>query len=138
MRWVALAVPLLFLIPHAAAAHSYDIVYYMQGAGCGGGEIAMRNCSTYFPDRKHTGVTVEADDISGASIRIRVCHEWTYDNGSHPTVTCNVGCSPTFSDALTHPPYPWNTTYRVIVDLRNGPGACQVAATAGQISIAFT
>ncbi|HET6405700.1 MAG TPA: hypothetical protein VFH78_13745 [Candidatus Thermoplasmatota archaeon] len=138
MRLVALALPLLFLLPSAAASHTYDLTYYMQGQGCANNWLYMRNCATFFPPRSESGVSVQLQDISGSSVRIRVCHEWTYDDGSHARVRCNEGCSPSFSDALQHPPWPWNTTYRVIVDLRGGPLPCQATPTAGSIVIAFT
>ena len=138
MRSVALALPLLFLLPHAAAAQEYDHNYVMLGEGCVGSGALIRNCETYFPRTGETSVTATVTDMSGESVRIRICHEWTYDDGSHPTVRCGAGCSPTFASNLTFPPWPWNTTYRVIVDLRNGPGACQVEATAGQMHVSFT
>lgn len=135
----ALALPLLFLLPHAAATQSYDHYYVMGGGtGCAGGGILIRNCETYFPNAGETKVKADVMDSSGQTVRIRICHEWTYDDGSHARVVCHEGCSPSFSDPLSFPPWPWNTTYRVIVDLRNGPAACQTAATAGHMHVAFT
>lgn len=138
MRAAAFLIPLLFLFPTASASETYSGVFVMQGAGCGGDHTLIRNCATYFPTYDLTRVDVQADDVSGSTIRLRICHEWTYDDGSHARVVCRAGCSPSFGDALSFPPWPHNTTYRVIVDLRGGPGACQAPATAGNIVVAFT
>lgn len=138
MRALALVLPLLFLAPPAAAAQQYEHMYVMGGQGCAGGGLLIRNCETYFPRAGETRVAATVSDVSGETVRIRICHEWTYDDGSHPTVRCGEGCSPSYASDLTFPPWPWNTTYRVIVDLRNGPAACDAAATAGQMRVAFT
>lgn len=136
---VALALPLLFILPSALAAQEHDHYYVMGlGQGCAGGGALIRNCETYFPRAGETVVTARVEDVSGQTVRIRICHEWTYDDGSHPTVRCAAACSPTFASNLTFPPWPWNTTYRVIVDLRNGPQGCEVAATAGHMHVSFT
>lgn len=139
MRAVALALPLLFLVPSAVAAQEHDHTYVMGlGQGCAGGGALIRNCETYFPRAGETRVSASVTDVSAQTVRIRICHEWTYDDGSHARVVCGEGCSPTYASDLTFPPWPWNTTYRVIVDLRNGPAACQVAASAGQMHVSFT
>lgn len=138
MRLVALMLPLLFLVPGAVASQEHHHNYLMGiGQGCAGGGILIRNCETYGPYAHERMVWANVSDISGQSVRIRICHEWTYDDGSHARVRCGEGCSPSYNSTLTHPPWPWNTTYRVIVDLRNGPGACDVDATAGTMDVTF-
>lgn len=139
MRALALLLPFLFLAPSAAGAQGHDHAYVMGiGQGCAGGGALIRNCETYFPLAGESRVDAEVADVSGRTVRIRICHEWTYDDGSHPTVRCGEGCSPSYGSDLSFPPWPWNTTYRVIVDLRNGPQACEAAATAGQMHVSFT
>lgn len=138
MRLVALALPLLFLVPVAVASQEYRHNYIVGlQQGCGGGGMLIQNCETYGPYAYESRIWANATDMSLQTIRLRVCHEWTYDDGSHARVKCNEGCSPSFSDALQHPPWPWNTTYRVIVDLRNGPGACQTEASMGTLDVTF-
>lgn len=135
----ALAIPLLFLLPNAFATQGQDHYYIVGlGRGCAGGGPLIRNCETFSPRAGETVVTADVDDVSGQSVRIRICHEWTFDDGSHPTVRCAAACSPTFASDLAFPPWPWNTTYRVIVDLRDGPQGCEVAATAGRLHVSFT
>ena len=139
MRPAALAIALLFLVPSGAAAQDYEH-YYVAGVapGCSNATgTVVKLCVTYFPYFGDSNVTATVSDVSGQPVRIRICHEWTYDDGSHARVTCAAGCSPTYGSALTFPPWPHNTTYRVIVDLRNGPAGCDVAATAGTMHVSF-
>lgn len=138
MRLLALVLPLLLLVPTVVASQTYEHNYYVQGQGCSGGGLLIRNCESYFPAPGSSTVTAQASDVSGLTVRLRICHEWTYDDGSHARVRCSQGCSPTYSTAMDYPPSPWNTTYRLLVDLRNGPAACQAAATAGQLRVSFT
>lgn len=140
MRWAALSIALLFLVPSAVAARTYEH-YYAQSLsqGCSSESgIVVNPCVRYFPRAGETNVTATLADVSGRTVQIRICHEWTYDDGSHSDVTCAAACSPRFTSALTFPPSPHNTTYRLFVDLRHGPGGCDVAATAGTLHVKFT
>lgn len=140
MRRAALLLPLLFLLPTALASQTFNHYYVMGGGnGCVGGDGGLiRNCVTYFPLAGQSTVSGTVDDLSGNTVRVRICHEWTYDDGSHARFVCKTECSPNFSDPLQYPPWPWNTTYRVLVDLRGGPGTCQAAATAGHLQTIFS
>lgn len=133
----ALALPLLLLLPGVVAAPEvYEHTYIVQGVGCGGGGALIRNCETYFPAPEKTNVTAEVSDVTGASVKLRICHEWTYDDGSHPTVWCKTGCSPSLDDVLVFPTS-GGIVYRVIVDLRGSAGSCAAAATAGRLLVTF-
>ena len=122
--------PLLLLLPGVAAGApvTYEATYTSLAQGCGSG--ALQRCKTYFPTRDLSSVTAVATDVSGEAVRIRICHEWTYDDGSHPTVWCDAGCG-ALSSTLAHPGA--RTTYRALVDLRSA--GCDAPATAGTLRV---
>lgn len=139
MRWVPLALVAMLTLPTVLAADTYSGSYVMSPIdnGFGGGGALARNGVRFFPSYGTTDLAVTVTDVSGLPVKMRVCHEWTYDDGSHPTVRCTDTCSPTFAEPLTWPPWLDNTTYRVILDLRSGAAGC-AAAKAGQYRVTFT
>ena len=135
MRAAALLLLAVTVTPTALAGVESHHRYVVLGAGCAGGGL-MRNCEWYTPPPGATSVTARADDVSGAAVRVRICHEWTYDDGSHPTLRCDVGCRSVTSSVLF--PTRSDAYYRVNVDLRDGPGGCERAATAGELRTMFS
>lgn len=133
VRWPIL---LALLLAPTALAETYEHAYVVTGGGFGGGGALIQNGETYFPV---TGgeVIARADDLRSPSVFVRVCHEWTFDDGSHARVQCVADCTQT-RDALRWPPYAHNTTYRVIVDLRLGPGPCDARPLAGTLRVSFS
>lgn len=130
----ALVLLVVLLAPGAIAAGEPGLYVVTPHRGIWGDGTLAANGRTIFPEAG-SRLVVELDDAKGPGAHVRVCHEWTYDDGSHPTVRCVAGCSPVVEDTLSFPPSPRDTTYRVIVDLRQGPGACAHAATAGTMRI---
>lgn len=125
----------LLLAPSAIASTEPARPYVVAGNGFGGGDLFVQNGDSYAPS-SGSSVVVDLDDVSAGAVGVRVCHEWTYDDGSHADVRCARGCATSFSDPLRHPPWPHNTTYRVIVDLRFGPEGC-AKATAGTMRVSI-
>lgn len=133
----AILLALLLLVPTALAARTYEHRYVVVGDGCTTVAAVVQSCKPYAVLPDETSISATVTDASGQSVRIRICHEWTYDDGSHRRLTCRDGCSPTFTDALTHPTSP-GVYYRVFVDLRGGPAGCAVEASAGTLRVTFS
>lgn len=138
MRAAAFLLVLLLVASPVLAGGTAERTYVMTGGGRGAlAEAVVLNGMTFFPVRTDTSIAVSADDFSTQTVKVGVCHEWTYDDGSHPTIRCVYACDDV-TDALSQPPYAHNTTYRVIVQLFKEPHGCGSGATTGKLRVAIT
>lgn len=142
MRGLApvLAVSLL-LLPSVLAAETYEHRYVVALNGNGGGGLLVRNGHSYAPDAGHATVSVDVEDVSGGPVFLRLCHEWTFNNGSHARNQCARACAASLVDSMRYPPYPpwWErdgVTYRVIVTLDHPSIPC-AEATTGRMRVTF-
>lgn len=141
MRAAILGLVALLLLPTALAAQTYEHRYIVFGEGNGGGGALIRNGESYAPVKGFSNVTVEIADISGGPVFLRLCHEWTFNDGSHAKNTCVKACATSLADSMLYPPYPdWDepggATYRVIVTL-NDPSLPCPEATTGTLRVTF-
>lgn len=145
MKPVALLLAALALAPTvlAAPARTESMRYTVVDDGPArfvtlvGGEEMGVNGAMFSPRAGETRVTVDVRDASGARVAVGVCHEWTYDEGNHPSVTClKRACEPLVDTPLVTRP-PGADYYRIVVFLFDEPWGCASRATTGAVVATF-
>lgn len=138
MRAAAFLLVLMLVATPALAGGTAERTYVMGARGrIAIAEAVIFNGMTFHPEQTDTAITASASDASGLTVPLGVCHEWTYDDGSHAAVRCEYGCD-SVTDALSQPPHRHNTSYRVIVQLYDEPHGCGGGATMGRLRVTIT
>lgn len=145
MRLASVALVFMLLVPSALAAppRTESMRYTVVDDGPArfvtlvGGEEMGVNGAMFSPGAGETKVTIDVRDASGASVAVGICHEWTYDEGNHPSVTClKRACEPMVDVPLVARP-PGADYYRIVVFLFDEPWGCASRGTTGDVVATF-